>query len=156
MASITFWTRLEPYTRLDDIDAGLQAQTHDPLWLLARQWQTGEFQGEDAGTPVLARSGSSARRSRASAGPGRHSREPYRSDVPLEALVEREPVQRFADPRRDLRVAAEAGPLLPAAARALQGLGRRPPGVRRARRSSQLPATPAAERRRRRPRATSP
>ena len=29
--------------------------THDPLWLLARQWQTGEFQGEDAGTPVLAR-----------------------------------------------------------------------------------------------------
>ncbi len=28
---------------------------HDPLWLLARQWQVGEFQGEDAGTPIVAR-----------------------------------------------------------------------------------------------------
>ena len=54
-ASITFWTRIEPYTRLDDIEDGLQARLHDPLWLLARQWQTGEFQGEDAGTPVQAR-----------------------------------------------------------------------------------------------------
>jgi hypothetical protein len=27
----------------------------DPLWLMARQWQVGEFQGEDAGMPVLAR-----------------------------------------------------------------------------------------------------
>src|SRR4029079_10195195 len=35
--------------------------------------------------------------------------EPYRGDVPLETVVEREPVQRFADPRRDLRLAADAG-----------------------------------------------
>ena len=27
----------------------------DPLWMLTRQWQMGEFQGEDAGTPVHAR-----------------------------------------------------------------------------------------------------
>jgi hypothetical protein len=109
MGSITFWTRIEPFSRLDDIDQGLQAQTHDPLWLLARQWQTGEFEGEDAGTPVLARvrlERSPLARHRA----GRAGKaEPYRSDVPLETLVEREPVQRFADPRRDLRVAADAG-----------------------------------------------
>ncbi len=36
-------------------------------------------------------------------------RQPYRTDIPLEALVEREPVQRTGDPRRDLRLAAEAG-----------------------------------------------
>ena len=48
MSSITFWTRLEPFTRLDDIEDGLQATLHDPLWLLARQWQTGEFGAEDA------------------------------------------------------------------------------------------------------------
>ena len=30
MPSITFWTRLEPFTRLDDIDAGLQAQRARP------------------------------------------------------------------------------------------------------------------------------
>ena len=110
MASITFWTRLEPFSRLDDIDTGLQAQTHDPLWLLARQWQTGEFQGEDAGTPVLAKFRARALAARAlPAGRRRGRPEPYRSDVPLETLVEREPVQRFADPRRDLRVAADAG-----------------------------------------------
>ena len=109
MSSITFWTRIEPFSRLDDIDAGLAAETHDPLWLLARQWQTGEFQGEDAGTPVLAKF--RAERSplaRFRAGPSGKP-EAYRSDVPLETVVEREPVQRFADPRRDLRVAAEAG-----------------------------------------------
>lgn len=32
----------------------LQAQVRDPLWMLARQWQVGEFQGEDAGSPVQA------------------------------------------------------------------------------------------------------
>jgi hypothetical protein len=114
MASITFWTRLEPFTRTDDIEPGLAARTHDPLWLLARQWQTGEFLGEDAGTPVSAR----ARMDRATIGrfhpgpvpeegalPGR----PYRADVPLEAVVEREPVAAAADARRDLRLAAETG-----------------------------------------------
>jgi hypothetical protein len=110
MPSITFWTRLEPFSRRDDIDAGLQARTHDPLWLLARQWQTAEFQGEDAGTPVQAR----IRLERWPLGrfrPGANGSKPqaYRGDVPLEALVEREPVQRSGDPRRDLRLAAEAG-----------------------------------------------
>ena len=32
---------------------GLQAPLGDPLWLLARQWQFNEFQGEDAGTPLI-------------------------------------------------------------------------------------------------------
>jgi hypothetical protein len=109
MASITFWTRIEPFSRLDDIDVGLQAQTHDPLWLLARQWQTGEFQGEDAGTPVLAKF-RTQRSPLARFRPGPNGKvEAYRTDVPLETLVEREPVQRFADPRCDLRVAADAG-----------------------------------------------
>ena len=55
MASITSWTRLEPFARREDVDRGLQATVHDALWLLARQWQNGEFQGEDGGTPVQAR-----------------------------------------------------------------------------------------------------
>jgi hypothetical protein len=108
--SITFWTRLEPFSRRDDIDAGLQARTHDPLWLLARQWQTAEFQGEDAGTPVQARLRlERSPLARFRPGPNGAKSQPYRTDVPLEALVEREPVQRTNDPRRDLRVAAEAG-----------------------------------------------
>ena len=110
MSSITFWTRIEPYTRLDDIEDGLQARLHDPLWLMTRQWQTGEFHGEDAGTPVQARLRlERSPLARFRPGPNGAKSQPYRTDVPLEALVEREPVQRTNDPRRDLRVAAEAG-----------------------------------------------
>ena len=102
MSSITFWTRIEPYTRLDDIEDGLQARLHDPLWLMTRQWQTGEFHGEDAGTPVqarvrLERTGLTRYQARGGAP------EPYRPELPLEALVEREGV------RGDVRAAAEAG-----------------------------------------------
>jgi hypothetical protein len=43
-------SRLEPRTSGTHIDIGYAARVHDPLWLLARQWQVGEFQGEDAGT----------------------------------------------------------------------------------------------------------
>src|SRR5215471_19257654 len=32
----------------------LQAQVRDPLWFLTRQWQVGEFLGDDAGSPVQA------------------------------------------------------------------------------------------------------
>ncbi|MBD3756783.1 MAG: hypothetical protein IE924_01580 [Microbacterium sp.] len=49
-----------PYRRLlltpgpthDHIDA-VAGVIHDPLWFAARQWQVGEFQGENATTPVL-------------------------------------------------------------------------------------------------------
>src|SRR5688572_8332419 len=53
--SITSWTRLEVRSRHADMRASLSARVFDPLWLMARQWQVGEFQGEDAGMPVLAR-----------------------------------------------------------------------------------------------------
>ncbi len=55
MPSITTWSRIEPQTSGADVTTGSAARVHDPLWLLARQWQVGEFQGEDAGTPIVAR-----------------------------------------------------------------------------------------------------
>lgn len=51
-ASRTLWTRLEPRTRDTNLDRVLRAEVHDPAWMLCRQWQVGEFQGEDAGSPV--------------------------------------------------------------------------------------------------------
>jgi hypothetical protein len=48
--SITTWNRLEPRPRSATIGPSLAAEIHDPFWLLARQWQLGEFQGEDAGS----------------------------------------------------------------------------------------------------------
>ncbi len=52
--SITTWTRLEPQPRDASMARSLQAQVRDPLWMLARQWQVGEFLGADAGSPVQA------------------------------------------------------------------------------------------------------
>ena len=45
--------RIEPSPRSAGLAEGLAARVHDPLWFLARQWQLGEFQGKDAGTPAL-------------------------------------------------------------------------------------------------------
>jgi len=47
-----FWDRIEPHTRDPELEEGLQARLADPLWLLARQWQVGEFRGEDAASPI--------------------------------------------------------------------------------------------------------
>jgi len=54
MASITTWTRLEPRARGADLRPSLEGRVYDPAWLLGRQWQVGEFTGEDAGTPAVA------------------------------------------------------------------------------------------------------
>jgi len=54
-SSITSWTRLEPQCTGADMGVSSSARLFDPLWMLTRQWQMGEFQAEDAGTPVQAR-----------------------------------------------------------------------------------------------------
>ena len=114
--SITSWTRLEPQTREADMRNATQARLYDPLWLLARQWQVGEFQGEDAGTPVLARvRAQTARLSRCHLGPLPDDTQlvaaPYDSDrLPLEALVERQRVRPVAaDGLGRLRLRIDAG-----------------------------------------------
>jgi len=53
--SITGATRLETLPTSVGMLTGLKAPLADPLWLLSRQWQFNEFQGEDAGTPIQAR-----------------------------------------------------------------------------------------------------
>jgi hypothetical protein len=52
--SATTWSRLEPLPTSDDVKEALQAKVADPLWMLTRQWQFNEFQGEDAGSPIAA------------------------------------------------------------------------------------------------------
>ncbi len=47
--------RLEVRARTQQFDRALRAETGDPLWMLGRQWQFGEFQGEDAGSPIFAK-----------------------------------------------------------------------------------------------------
>lgn len=46
------WNRLEGRARSADFERSLRAEVRDPLWFLTRQWQYGEFEGEDAGSPI--------------------------------------------------------------------------------------------------------
>jgi hypothetical protein len=46
------WNRLEGRPRTTDFGRALRAEVRDPLWLLTRQWQLGEFHGTDGGSPV--------------------------------------------------------------------------------------------------------
>jgi len=83
------WVRLEPRCRSNDITHGLEARTADPLWMLARQWQTGEFLGEDAGSPLAVHINHSIQpvdRVRL----GKSDQFVDLADIPLEVLVERE------------------------------------------------------------------
>jgi len=113
MPSITSWTRLEPLSRRKGIDTGLQARVYDPLWMIARQWQVGEFRAADAGSPVLARlRAETSRITRYAAGvPGQTGSEarPYDGLAPLETLVERENAMPAGGRQRCLRLACEAG-----------------------------------------------
>jgi hypothetical protein len=48
------YSRLEPRRQERDWEAGFSAPIHDPVWFLARQWQMGEHQGENASSPMVA------------------------------------------------------------------------------------------------------
>jgi len=107
MSSVTIWNRLEPRARSSDLAAGLSARVHDPLWLLARQWQVGEFNGRNTGSPLTAQLQwtTSAFDRYAS---GTSAPLAYDGTQPIETLIEREPV-RPQTASADLHQAAEAG-----------------------------------------------
>lgn len=94
MASITTWTRLEPLPREGSMQRSLQAQVRDPVWILARQWMTGEFAADDAGSPVQATLSTDSRKLTAYR-PGTDPAATVDLDpkLPLEAHVERETVR---------------------------------------------------------------
>ncbi len=49
------FNRLEGRPRTRNFDQALKAEIRDPLWMLSKQWQMGEFKGDDAGSPVSAK-----------------------------------------------------------------------------------------------------
>ena len=91
LPTITLWNRLEGRPRAHDFDRALRAEVRDPLWMLTKQWQMGEFEGDDAGSPVTAKvhvETSQMTKYRAASSPP----ETFNNDVPLEAKVEQRPV----------------------------------------------------------------
>ncbi len=96
MAEVVFkeYWRLEPRVRPDgtggNLLAALEARIHDPLWSLGRQWQLGELQGEDNGSPIS--TSVSTRSARITRFAGRDGQpQNYSDTLPLEMLVEHEP-----------------------------------------------------------------
>ena len=51
---LRIWSRLEPRARQVDFAGTLSAPIADPMFLLGRQWQFGEFAGTDAGSAIFA------------------------------------------------------------------------------------------------------
>jgi hypothetical protein len=49
------WNRLEPRTRKNEFEDTLKCEVRDALWMMTRQWQFGEFQGEDTGSAIFAK-----------------------------------------------------------------------------------------------------
>ncbi len=92
--SITTWTRLEPLPRDASMERSLQAQVRDPAWMLARQWQVGEFLGADAGSPVQATlAGELQTVTTYCPGSDPTATMPLDQKLPLEVHVERENVE---------------------------------------------------------------
>lgn len=120
-SSVTSWTRLEPQCADADMGTSSSARLFDPLWMLTRQWQMGEFQGEDAGTPIQARvRATSGMLTRCLLGeaprpngtsPAALAAQPYDpSRTPLDVLVERRRMRATdANDGRMLRFAVDAG-----------------------------------------------
>jgi hypothetical protein len=114
LPTVTVYNRLEGRPRTQSFERSLKAEVRDPLWMLTRQWQVGEFQGDDAGSPFfaklqLARSELTKYRSREEAA------EPFDRSLPLEAKVERRPVPltldlRLVMGRQWLKLIAGIGP----------------------------------------------
>jgi hypothetical protein len=87
VAGVTLWNRLEGQPRTEKFDRALRAEVRDALWMLARQWQLGEFQGDDAGSPIVAKlrvETTRIRKFRSVQG----GVEPFDDGIPLEAHVE--------------------------------------------------------------------
>lgn len=90
--AIVGWNRLEGRSRTAQYDRALRAEVRDALWFLTRQWQFGEFQGEDAGSPVEVRTAVRVDPLQHYAVRG-EAAVAYDPGVALETHVEREPVQ---------------------------------------------------------------
>lgn len=114
--------RLEPGHRTGDVESGLAARVHDPLWLLTRQWQFGEFAAQDAGSPAVVRMTGGSAPVDAWRPSGAVDWVPYDPRLgPLDVQVEDEPVQVDERLRAEggaalLRMADDAGVLTAAVA----------------------------------------
>jgi hypothetical protein len=97
--ALTAYNRLESSPRTAEFDRSLKAEVRDALWMLTRQWQFGEFKGEDAASAVTTQIEREHTIMDRISFPGNNNFA-YGSTVPLETVVERESIR----PNLDLAV----------------------------------------------------
>jgi hypothetical protein len=88
LPTFTRYNRLESRPRTDNFNRALRAEIRDALWMICKQWQMGEFLGDDAGTPVSAKvhiEGQQITKYK----PNGNDTEPFDLETPLEGTVER-------------------------------------------------------------------
>lgn len=89
--AITQWDRIFGIPRTLNLERALRAEVRDALWMLARQWQMGEFIGDDAASPVFAKLHLDTTQL-TTYKPGDQAEQSFDDKVPLEARVEQRPV----------------------------------------------------------------
>jgi len=89
--TVMSWNRLEGRPRTENFARALKAEVRDALWMLTKQWQMGEFRGDDAGSPIFTKVHLTTTRL-TKYRPGDHATEFFDESVPLEAEVERRPI----------------------------------------------------------------
>jgi hypothetical protein len=89
--TLVFWNRLEGLPRAKSFDRALRAEVRDALWMVTKQWQIGEFIGDDAGSPLGAQVQiDTTHLDRVTIG---GTSAAHDDDTPLEATVERQRIQ---------------------------------------------------------------
>ena len=85
------WSRLEGRPRTNNFDRALKAEVRDALWMISRQWQLGEFEGDDAGSAVTAKLSTSTIELDKYQADGQ-AVQPFNKSIPFEAQVEQRPL----------------------------------------------------------------
>jgi hypothetical protein len=87
LSTLPVFNRLEGRPRTHDFDRALRAEVRDALWMLTKQWQMGEFRGDDAGSPVSSKL-YLEKTMFTKYQPAQHGTEAFDDGVPLETKVE--------------------------------------------------------------------
>lgn len=88
--TVVMWSRLEGRPRTHNFDRALKAEVRDPLFMLTKQLLMGEFEGDDAGSPVFAKVHLETSRFDKFR-PDSHDSQAFEYDIPLETRVEARP-----------------------------------------------------------------
>lgn len=89
---ILTYVRYEPISVSRNLSATVNASVHDALWMLTQQIRVGEFKGDDAGSISKARIVSQSVKLNRFKGRNNDSAQAFEEEIPLEARVERLPL----------------------------------------------------------------